>query len=415
MSNPQSDHELLRAYVEVGSEPAFTELVQRYVGMVHASALRQTGRSDLAEEVVQAVFILLARKAETFDDQVLLGGWLFRSVRFAASDLLKAERRRQFRETVAYSMKAQEDALDPISCAGPSATTDSWTHIAPELDGCLAQLGETDRAAILLRFFEEKSFPEVGTALRLTEEAARKRVTRAMGKLQTLLVHRGVTASVLGLGSLLSTQAAANTAQAAVPVGLGLKAATVALAAKSSAAWATPAAALAKSVGHHWLWVQLKPWLFGAAALITAGTMTAALVDLSGRIRQPSVRATPMRADYRSAGFPDADRVHAVIGELQAAVARGDVDAVATRVRFPFRLNTGSEARVIPDATAFSASYAAIFTPEIRATLAKCPRAALFSNLKGVMIGSGDLWLAPVSPDNPEPRLAAINLKATGR
>ena len=148
---------------------------------------------------------------------------------------------------------------------------------------------------------------------------------------------------------------------------------------------------------------------------MTVATVTTTLVELPGRSGLPAQRTNAWRADYRPAGFPDADRVHAVIGELQAAVAQGDVQAVTARVRFPFRLNTGAEAILVPDAAAFRAKYASIFTHDIRAALAKCPRSALFANKEGVMIGSGDLWLAPASPDNPEPRLAAINLKAPSR
>ena len=161
--------------------------------------------------------------------------------------------------------------------------------------------------------------------------------------------------------------------------------------------------------------MQLKPWLLGAAVLITAGTLTTTLVEWPGRASDATPRLAVARTEYRTAGFPDAARVHRIIGELQAAVARGDVQAVAARVRFPLRLNTASQALIIPDAEAFGASYSSIFTAEIRAALAKCPRSALFCNTEGVMIGSGDLWLGPASPDNPEPRLSAINVKTPGR
>lgn len=415
VEQPQSDYSLLRAYVDGGSEAAFTELVGRYVGMVHASALRQTGRSDLAEDVVQAVFILLARKATTFDPQVLLGGWLFRSVRFAANDLLKAERRRQFRETVAYTMKEQADKVTEL--AGPGKTdSDLWTQVAPEIDGCLGQLGETDRMAILLRFFEDKSFPEVGAALRLSEEAARKRVNRALEKLQSLLQRRGLTASALGLGTLLSAQAAGSVSTAAAPVGLGTKVASVALAAKAGTAAPAAVTSLAQSVATKWAWVQAKAWIWGVGTVAAVGTAAGVLLtQLPSQSDSTSSGASRSADDYRVAGFPDARQVHAVIAELQAAVARGDAKAVSEHVRFPLRLNSATGITQIPDAATFAAEFNQIFPPEVRSALAKCPRSALFSSAEGVMIGSGDLWLAPAAPGSTEPRLAAINLKAIPR
>lgn len=408
-----ADYVLLRAYVDEGSEAAFTELVRRYVGMVHASAVRQTGRPDMAEDVVQAVFILLARKASSFDPGVLLGGWLYRSVRFAANDLLKAERRRQFRETVAYTMKEQDDKVAEVAGAG-KPDEELWNQVAPELDGCLAQLGETDRMAILLRFFEDKSFPEVGETLRLSEEAARKRVTRALDKLQGLLQRRGLTATALGLGTLLSAKAAGSVSAAAVPVGLSGKVAGVALAAKAGSV--APAATLAQSVASQWAWVNAQVWLWSAGAVAAVGTVaTVAVTQLPGWRDSAGRTAAVMREDYRVAGFPDARKVHAVIEELQEAIARGDTRTVAARVRYPLRVNTSEGARLVPDAAALLADFERIFPLEIRAALAKCPRSALFSSPEGVMVGSGDVWLAPATPENPEPRLAVINLKPTRR
>src|SRR3954451_13013783 len=92
------DFELLRAYSERGSEGAFAELVERYKGLVYASALRQTENAALAEEITQAVFVVLAQKAGTLKPGTILSGWLFRATRFAAGDVLKAERRRVHRE-----------------------------------------------------------------------------------------------------------------------------------------------------------------------------------------------------------------------------------------------------------------------------------------------------------------------------
>src|SRR6185436_5938764 len=107
------DFELLRAYSEKGSEGAFSELVERYKGLVYASALRQTNNASLAEEVTQAVFVVLARKAGTLKPGIILSGWLFRATRFAASDVLKGERRRLRREQETIAVNSDSPSQEP--------------------------------------------------------------------------------------------------------------------------------------------------------------------------------------------------------------------------------------------------------------------------------------------------------------
>src|SRR5262245_61485517 len=127
-----NDLELLRAYVERQSEAAFTELVERYKGFVYASALRQTGDPGLAEEITQAVFIVLARKAGSLQPGIILSGWLFRTTRFAAADALKRERRRIRRESEAMNSSDQNQPPNEVDLA--------WREIAPVLDESLAGL-----------------------------------------------------------------------------------------------------------------------------------------------------------------------------------------------------------------------------------------------------------------------------------
>ena len=158
------DWQLLQDYAERGSESAFRTLVGRHLGLVRAAALRQVNESALAEEVAQAVFILLARKARTLSRETVLAGWLFRTTRFVAARAARSEFRRQRREQEAVNM--QELSL-------PDET---WRRIAPELDEGLERLGSAERNAVLLRFFEDKNHQQVGTALGITEEAAKKRV-----------------------------------------------------------------------------------------------------------------------------------------------------------------------------------------------------------------------------------------------
>jgi RNA polymerase sigma factor (sigma-70 family) len=220
------DAELLRQYVQAGSEDAFAELVERHLPVVYSSALRQTdGDVELARDICQTVFIDLAGKARSLLGHELLIGWLFSATRFAAAAALRGNRRRQIRERIAVSM--HEDAATPaLECRDP--------ELASALDAAIEDLASEDRNAVLLRFFQGKDFKDVGTALGISEDAARMRVTRATGKLHSLLASRGVTVSTAALGSILATEAVT-----AVPAGLAATISTAALAGIPLAATAT--------------------------------------------------------------------------------------------------------------------------------------------------------------------------------
>lgn len=202
-----SDAELLRAYADGKSEPAFRELVARHLGLVYGVALRQCGGdAHLAADVTQRVFTALARKARALTGLPVLGGWLHRSTQFAASDTVRAERRRRAREQQASAMH------DPTASAARDA---DWQKLAPVLDRAIGELTAADRDAIALRYFENRPFAEIGRALRLTEDAARMRVDRALDKLRHQLARRGITSTAAALGLVL-----AQSAGAAVPAGL---------------------------------------------------------------------------------------------------------------------------------------------------------------------------------------------------
>jgi len=200
----RSDAQLLLEYATSRSESAFGELVGRYADLVYSAALRQVREPNLAREVAQSVFTDLARKARSLSGGVVLAGWLHRSTRFAALALLRHERRRRNRERQAMEL------LEPSCESSPD-----WDRLRPMLDEAIANLGETDRNALLLRFFKNHDLRDVGVALGLSEDAAQKRVSRALDKLRDFLARRGVKTTA----SLLSATLAANAVQAA-PSGL---------------------------------------------------------------------------------------------------------------------------------------------------------------------------------------------------
>ena len=205
---------LLDDYSQRGSEAAFRELVARYVNMVHSTSLRLVnGDSHLAEDVTQTVFLNLARKAGSLSGEVMIGGWLHRNACFVASTMMRGDRRRQNRERQAVEMNATEDYA-AVNLA----------KVAPLLDDAINQLGPEDRAAILLRFFEQLEFRALGKTMGTTEDAARMRVNRALDKLHSMLSERGAAFSAVALGAALTAEAVQ-----VAPIGLGASVATAAL------------------------------------------------------------------------------------------------------------------------------------------------------------------------------------------
>lgn len=216
--------QLLANYTTSGSEAAFRDLVSRYVDLVYSAAIRLVnGDTHLAEDVTQTVFADLARLGRTLSRDVMLGGWLHRHTCFVASKTLRTERRRQERERQAVAMNTLEDH-----------SAANLASLAPVLDEAVNQLSAEDRAAILLRFFEQQDFRAVGESLGSTEEAARKRVDRALEKLHGLLKVRGVTLSGTALAATLATGSVA-----AAPAGLALTVSTVALTTAAAGAGTT--------------------------------------------------------------------------------------------------------------------------------------------------------------------------------
>lgn len=199
------EQELIRDYAAEGSQAAFTALVNRNVDLVYTAARRQVRSPDLAEEVAQTVFIALARHARELKPGTPLAAWLYLVTRRAALDALRRETRRQVREQTAFELAAMK------------SNSPTWSQIEPLLDEAMETLAETDRRAVLLRYFENLSLREVGRQLGSSEDAAQKRVSRALEQLRTFFSKRGVTIGATALAADL----AAGAVQVA-PIGLGL-------------------------------------------------------------------------------------------------------------------------------------------------------------------------------------------------
>lgn len=216
-----SDMDLLREYVRHGAEPAFAELVERHLNLVYSAALRHVGIAAQAEEIAQAVFIILARKAATLRDDTILEAWLYETTRLTAIYFLRGERRRQFREQEAYMQSTLGDAADDSS----------WAKLAPLLDEAMAYLARQDREIVVLRFFKNKSLREASAVLGISEAAAQKRAGRAVEKLRVYFAKRGVAISggvliaAISAHSVKAAPAALAKTVAAVAAGKGFAAA----------------------------------------------------------------------------------------------------------------------------------------------------------------------------------------------
>lgn len=389
-----SDADLLRDFAATGSEQAFTALVSRHANAVYAAAFRQTGNAHQAEEVMQAVFILLARKAPSVRSHGVLLGWLLQATRFAAADLIKAERRRRLRETAAYQMN-----LTPES-ATPSELDRLWDRVAPVLDACLARLRTADRDALLLRFFQNHSLAQVGEHLGIAEDAARKRVTRALDRLRSELAQAGAATPLTLLPEMLARDAVPG-----APGGLIQPAVHAALAPQthpSAGAWA-----LSDSVGTHFAWIslrQLSGALLAAAVLLGGGLWTGHWLRSTSGVESPSAVG-----DYRPAGFPDPQVVHGFILKVQRDLRAGDREAVVNQLQFPLRVNGPGFNTVLNSPDLVSTEFERIFTESVAGEILKCPAESLHCTPQGVMIGSGSIWIAR-DPNSGQPRIAVINL-----
>jgi RNA polymerase sigma factor (sigma-70 family) len=250
------DSELLARFARSRSEDAFAELVRRHVNLVYSAALRQVGGDGhLAQDVAQTVFSDLARKAPALARRASLTGWLYTSARFAAAKLVRSEHRRRAREE--EFMREPNDAVPETD----------WEQLRPVLDEVMHQLQETDREAILLRYFENRPFAEIGARCGLQENAARMRVERALDKLRHLLASRGVTTAA-ALASVIS----AHAVQVA-PVSVAATLATTSLAGAGTGTLT------------FWTVMNMTKLKLAIGALVVVGASTALIVQHQARAR----------------------------------------------------------------------------------------------------------------------------------
>ncbi|HLP76057.1 MAG TPA: sigma-70 family RNA polymerase sigma factor, partial [Candidatus Paceibacterota bacterium] len=247
----QTDSHLLKAYAERRLEPAFTELVRRHMDFVHSAATRMVRDPHLAEDVTQGVFIALARQAPELVERATVAGWLHRTAQNIAAQTIRTIERRRAREQEAAAMN------ELLS----SATDASWEQIQPHLDAALGELSDSDRDAVVLRYFQKKSAAEIATILSISDEAAQKRVSRAVERLREFFSKRKIT---VGAG-VLTVLISANAVQSA-PVGL-VATVSAAAVAGTAATTSTIIAATTKTIAM----TTLQKTLVTATVAVLAG------------------------------------------------------------------------------------------------------------------------------------------------
>jgi RNA polymerase sigma factor (sigma-70 family) len=307
-----TDNDLLERFKRDESDEAFAGIVERYINLVYSVALRHTANPHHAEEITQAVFIILARRAGFLSRGTILSGWLYRAARLTAANFIRSEMRRSKREQQAFMQSSAEAPLShPI-----------WAEFSPLLDAAMARLSPTDRDALVLRYFENKSLQEVGQALGIEERAAQKRVGRALEKLRSRFARRGVVAGTAIIAAEISTHAVQ-----AAPLGLPSKIAAVAL--KGYAA-AGSTLTLVKGTLQIMTWLKAKTvTIYGSVALLAVGASLAVAhhICYAGNENQAKAAREKLEAE-RQAGFanvaqdPDAQKLEAEQREKEQKALR---------------------------------------------------------------------------------------------
>ena len=274
------DAQLLQQYVETGSPDAFAQLTNRHINFVYGAALRLVRDRHVAEEVTQAVFIVLARKAATLRHEAVLSSWLLSTTRYAALGQMKINARRKRHERRAAEM---------AKTVWSEEAERNWPQYEGDMDAALASLRETDRKAVLLRFYEHKTFDEIAAILGTAEEAARKRVSRAVEKLRG---YFGVSTRTLP-ATMLSYYLYCKLS-APAPAGLAEQVAAAAVQ-PASAATATSTAIADQAISHI-SFVQAK-WVATSVAAAAAFCIATGAVVFTAIDHDPSQQQTQIRVE----------------------------------------------------------------------------------------------------------------------
>jgi RNA polymerase sigma factor (sigma-70 family) len=315
------DMELVRDYARRGSEEAFAKLVSRHVNLVYSVALNQLRDTHLAEEVTQAAFIILARKAGSLNSKTILSAWLCRTAQYAAADALRSQRRRQIREQEAYMQSMLNETEPDVA---------PWQDIAPLLNVALAGLGEKDHSALVLRYFEGKDWKQVGAELGIDQRTAQTRARRGVEKLRKFFVKRGVTLTSEGIAGAISS----NAVQTA-PSALSHTVTTLALAKGATASAST--LTLIKGALKLMAWSKAKTSVVvGLGTLLVVGGITTVVLKTEQSKANIDREKDPVAYEFRNKSNVDANQLR------QQLVGHWALEAKRLGVNKPYKHHTNN-------------------------------------------------------------------------
>ena len=361
-----TDHELLRDFAASRSDDAFAQLVARHVDKVYTAARRQVRDPARAQDITQAVFVALARKAHAIDRRVAIAGWLIKATHLAARDLRRAEARRQKHERHAAELRSRQMSAQEQPHAGQTQG-DDWERIVSLLDESLAALSDGLRDAIVLRFFEGRDFHFISESLGISQEAARKRVERGLCRLRGLLSHRGAGISNASLAALLTTHGVS-----AAPAGIGASVTTGALAAAHSA--------FAKGAITAMAWSKLKVAAACAVGLLALGggaVITHHLIAGANASQTLALGQTPSVAHVQAIPGTGNVKVRGVVRTADGKPVTGG-QAIAMTARDTMLFGDPSFARELPGPNlradiAADGSFEIVLPKAPDAVCAECP------------------------------------------
>lgn len=326
-----SDSQLLASYGHDRDGSAFQRLVERHINFVYAAALRQTGDPHIAEDVTQAVFLLFSQRAGRLKSGTLVKGWLFNATRYVVANARRAEARRKFHEREAAAMRS-EIVLE-----------DHWPDVSSHLDDAMAGLSERDRRILLLRFFEDMPLAALGQTLGISEEASKKRVARALKRLNRSLVRRCAAVASVSLGNMLQ----ANIGQAA-PTHLAK--ATIDLVRNSASGAVNSSSAINLAKGAAKMMARARTRLLAISCAITGTSIGTAIVVATSQPRlipplpdRPAIAAMADAADTPKVSEADYNACCQVLKSIVDGFDHNDLAAVEAS----FFFKPGSDPKTI--------------------------------------------------------------------
>ena len=281
---PQTDSQLLDRWREASDRGAMDELVRRHIHFVYGAARRQlpAGYQAYAEDVTQAVFMLLIHKSPRVRSDAALAVWLHRAAGYAAANARRMLVRQANRDRRAARPEAQ---------VNPSHSTDGeeYRELLPVLDEAIDRLPARDRSGVVMCFFQRRTYGQIGAVMGITEEAARKRVSRAVDRLREHFAHRGLVASSAALCAVLTGES--TVAAPAALAGTTANLATLSQLAAGASGAAGSTTSIMNGVIHTMMMAKVKLAAAACAAIVFGGAVTGAAIHQIGAPAAPVVGA----------------------------------------------------------------------------------------------------------------------------